>query len=96
MKVTYLDGKPVTDGKVELQVSRSRFYYLESKKLFQKTYSVKNGMIPVVLEDLPHDTETLNFRVSNFYLYENSCMAEVFDKLQNDTGQYNFRIYFYN
>ena len=68
MKVIYLDGKPVTDGKVELQVSRSRFYYIESKKLFQKTYSVKNGMIPVVLEDLPHDTETLDFSVSNFYL----------------------------
>jgi hypothetical protein len=64
IKVTYLDGKPVTDGKVEIEVSRSRFYYRGTRQLFRKTYSFKNGIVAGVVEDMPQDTEKLHFKVS--------------------------------
>ncbi|CAB4021154.1 Hypothetical predicted protein [Paramuricea clavata] len=67
IKVTYLDGKPVTDGKVEIAVSRSRFYYRGTRQLFQKTYSVKNGIVAGVVEDMPQDTEKLHFKASYTY-----------------------------
>ena len=61
--MTYHDGKPVTDGSVRLEVSGTRFYYRGSRSLLEKTYPVKSGLISVVIEDMPHDTEKLHFKV---------------------------------
>ncbi|XP_028400036.1 pregnancy zone protein-like isoform X5 [Dendronephthya gigantea] len=68
IKISYLDGKPVTEGDVHLLVSRRRFYYREFKVLMRKNYSVKNGLIAVSFEDMPHDTEYLSLRASYRHL----------------------------
>jgi hypothetical protein len=63
IRIIYLDGQPVTNGRLTLEVSGRRFNK-KSLILFRQTYSVNNGLISVVFNNVPIYTETLNFKVS--------------------------------
>ena len=64
IKTTYLDGKPVTDGAIRIQVFRRNFGTAQRQRLLWKTYSVKNGLISVVVKNVPLLTKMLYFNVS--------------------------------
>ena len=64
IRINYLDGQPVTNGRLTLEVSGRRFNKKSLGTLFRQTYSVNNGLISVVFNNVPIYTETLNFKVS--------------------------------
>ena len=64
IRINHLDGKPVTTGRLTLEVSGRRFNKKSLGTLIRQTYSVKNGLISVVFSNVPIYTDTLNFKVS--------------------------------
>ncbi|XP_028400033.1 murinoglobulin-1-like isoform X2 [Dendronephthya gigantea] len=86
IKISYLDGKPVTDGDVLLSISGKRFYNRAYKTLMIKNYSVKKGLIAVSFEDMPHDTEYLSLRATygiiSSFAYSNAWYSPSLSYLQ--------------
>ncbi|CAB3996503.1 C3 and PZP-like alpha-2-macroglobulin domain-containing 8 isoform X1, partial [Paramuricea clavata] len=64
IRINYLDGKPVTNGRLTLEVSGRRFNKKSLGTLFRRSYSVNNGLISVFFSNVPIYTETLNFKAN--------------------------------
>jgi hypothetical protein len=64
IRINHLDGKPVTTGRLTLEVTGRRFNKKSLGTLIRQTYTVKNGLISVVFSNVPIYTDTLNFKVS--------------------------------
>ena len=58
----------MTDGTLRVEVSGRKFDKTRLGKLLQKTYPVTNGLANVIL-GVPTYTETLNFKVTVYYIY---------------------------
>ena len=63
VKISYLDGKPVTDGNVNVEIS-IRNFNKGGLGTFKKTFLVKNGIVNVVLETLSPYAKKLTFKVT--------------------------------
>ena len=66
VKITYLDGKPVIDGIVRVEVSQRLFNIHTSRRIFRKWFSLENGLIVVALENVSPYAEALTFTVTLF------------------------------
>ncbi|CAB4015848.1 Hypothetical predicted protein [Paramuricea clavata] len=64
IRINHLDGKPVTTGRLTLEVSGRRFNKRSLGTLIRQTYSVKNGLIYVIFRNVPIYTDTLNFKAN--------------------------------
>ncbi len=60
LKVTRPDGSPATGSKVRVTISRG---WYESKKFYNKTFVVTNGLITDSIDDATYNARSLIFEV---------------------------------
>ncbi|XP_028416700.1 C3 and PZP-like alpha-2-macroglobulin domain-containing protein 8 [Dendronephthya gigantea] len=61
VQIKYLDGTPVTDGTIRVDVSERQHNVRTSSKIFRRWYSVANGVIVVPLENVSPYAKALTF-----------------------------------